>query len=112
MTPPLLCHARGEAMNRRTWLKWATAAPVYGVIFAKMNAVYQQYFAERVKPARTTIQQIDPGKRDLTISIISSRGRTRRRPAHRIYACGGVSLPGQPFRLLLSGSLTRISRTH
>jgi reactive intermediate/imine deaminase len=32
--------------------------------FAKMNVVYGQYFAEGVKPARTTIQQIAPGKRD------------------------------------------------
>jgi len=32
--------------------------------FVKMNAVYGQYFAEGVKPARTTIQQIAPGKRD------------------------------------------------
>src|SRR5215218_6789044 len=32
--------------------------------FAKMNALYEQYFPEGVKPARTTIQQIAPGKRD------------------------------------------------
>jgi hypothetical protein len=29
-----------------------------------MNAVYGQYFAEGVKPARTTIQPIAPGTRD------------------------------------------------
>ena len=32
--------------------------------FAKMNAVYTQYFAAGVKPARTTVQQIAPGTRD------------------------------------------------
>jgi reactive intermediate/imine deaminase len=32
--------------------------------FAKMNAVYAQYFPGPVKPARTTVQQIAPGKRD------------------------------------------------
>jgi reactive intermediate/imine deaminase len=32
--------------------------------FAKMNAVYAQYFSGPVKPARTTVQQIAPGKRD------------------------------------------------
>jgi reactive intermediate/imine deaminase len=32
--------------------------------FAKMNAVYGQYFPGAVKPARTTVQQIAPGKRD------------------------------------------------
>jgi reactive intermediate/imine deaminase len=32
--------------------------------FARMNAVYGDYFAEGVKPARTTIQQIAPGNRD------------------------------------------------
>ncbi len=32
--------------------------------FAKMNAVYGQYFPGPVKPARTTVQQIAPGKRD------------------------------------------------
>src|SRR5215218_2329801 len=35
ITRPLLCHARGDAMNRRTWLKWAAAAPVYGLIAAR-----------------------------------------------------------------------------
>lgn len=32
--------------------------------FAKMNAVYGQYFPGPVKPARTTVQQIAPGNRD------------------------------------------------
>ncbi len=32
--------------------------------FARMNAVYAQYFPGAVKPARTTVQQIAPGKRD------------------------------------------------
>lgn len=32
--------------------------------FAKMNAIYEQYFPGAVKPARTTIQQIAPGTRD------------------------------------------------
>jgi reactive intermediate/imine deaminase len=32
--------------------------------FAKMNAIYTQYFTGPVKPARTTIQQVAPGKRD------------------------------------------------
>jgi 2-iminobutanoate/2-iminopropanoate deaminase len=32
--------------------------------FATMNAVYGQYFPGPVKPARTTVQQIAPGKRD------------------------------------------------
>jgi enamine deaminase RidA (YjgF/YER057c/UK114 family) len=32
--------------------------------FAKMNAIYTQYFTGPVKPARTTVQQIAPGKRD------------------------------------------------
>ena len=32
--------------------------------FAKMNAIYGQYFPGAVKPARTTIQQIAPGTRD------------------------------------------------
>jgi reactive intermediate/imine deaminase len=32
--------------------------------FAKMNAIYTQYFIGPVKPARTTIQQVAPGKRD------------------------------------------------
>ena len=32
--------------------------------FAKMNAVYAQYFSEGVKPARTTVQQVAPGKRE------------------------------------------------
>jgi reactive intermediate/imine deaminase len=32
--------------------------------FARMNAVYGQYFAEGVKPARTTVQQVAPGSRD------------------------------------------------
>jgi reactive intermediate/imine deaminase len=32
--------------------------------FAKMNAVYGQYFPGAVKPARTTVQQIAPGRRD------------------------------------------------
>jgi len=32
--------------------------------FARMNAVYAQYFQGPVKPARTTIQQVAPGKRD------------------------------------------------
>ncbi len=32
--------------------------------FAKMNGVYTQYFAEGIKPARTTIQQAQPGPRD------------------------------------------------
>ena len=32
--------------------------------FAKMNAVYTQYFAAGVKPARTTVQQLGPGTRD------------------------------------------------
>jgi reactive intermediate/imine deaminase len=32
--------------------------------FARMNAVYAQYFAEGVKPARTTVQQIAAGNRD------------------------------------------------
>ena len=32
--------------------------------FARMNAVYAQYFPGPVKPARTTVQQIAPGKRD------------------------------------------------
>jgi enamine deaminase RidA (YjgF/YER057c/UK114 family) len=32
--------------------------------FAKMNTVYGQYFPGPVKPARTTVQQIAPGKRD------------------------------------------------
>ena len=32
--------------------------------FARMNAVYGQYFPGPVKPARTTVQQIAPGKRD------------------------------------------------
>jgi 2-iminobutanoate/2-iminopropanoate deaminase len=32
--------------------------------FAKMNAIYTQYFTGPVKPARTTVQQVAPGKRD------------------------------------------------
>jgi enamine deaminase RidA (YjgF/YER057c/UK114 family) len=32
--------------------------------FAKMNAIYTQYFTGPVKPARTTIQQMAPGTRD------------------------------------------------
>jgi len=32
--------------------------------FAKMNAVYEQYFPGAVKPARTTVQQIAPGTRE------------------------------------------------
>ena len=32
--------------------------------FAKMNAIYEQYFPGAVKPARTTVQQIAPGTRD------------------------------------------------
>jgi reactive intermediate/imine deaminase len=32
--------------------------------FAKMNAVYAQYFAEGVKPARTTVQQVAAGARE------------------------------------------------
>ena len=32
--------------------------------FAKMNAIYMQYFTGPVKPARTTVQQVAPGKRD------------------------------------------------
>ena len=32
--------------------------------FAKMNAVYEQYFPSAVKPARTTVQQIAPGTRE------------------------------------------------
>jgi enamine deaminase RidA (YjgF/YER057c/UK114 family) len=32
--------------------------------FAKMNAIYTQYFAAGVKPARTTVQQIAPGPRE------------------------------------------------
>lgn len=32
--------------------------------FAKMNATYTQYFTGPVKPARTTVQQVAPGKRD------------------------------------------------
>jgi 2-iminobutanoate/2-iminopropanoate deaminase len=32
--------------------------------FAKMNDVYAQYFPGAVKPARTTVQQVAPGKRD------------------------------------------------
>lgn len=32
--------------------------------FARMNAVYAQYFADGVKPARTTVQQVAPGKRE------------------------------------------------
>ena len=32
--------------------------------FARMNAVYAQYFQGPAKPARTTIQQVAPGKRD------------------------------------------------
>ena len=32
--------------------------------FAKMNAVYGQYFSEGVKPARTTVQQVAPGERE------------------------------------------------
>ena len=32
--------------------------------FAKMNAVYGQYFADGVKPARTTVQQVARGTRD------------------------------------------------
>ncbi len=32
--------------------------------FAKMNAIYTQYFMGPVKPARTTVQQVAPGKRD------------------------------------------------
>ncbi len=32
--------------------------------FVTMNAVYGQYFPGPVKPARTTVQQIAPGKRD------------------------------------------------
>ena len=32
--------------------------------FARMNAVYGQYFPGPVKPARTTVQQIAPGTRD------------------------------------------------
>jgi len=32
--------------------------------FAKMNAIYTQYFAAGVKPARTTVQQIAPGTRE------------------------------------------------
>jgi 2-iminobutanoate/2-iminopropanoate deaminase len=32
--------------------------------FARMNAVYGQYFVEGVKPARTTVQQVAPGSRD------------------------------------------------
>jgi 2-iminobutanoate/2-iminopropanoate deaminase len=32
--------------------------------FAKMNGVYAQYFSDGVKPARTTIQQAQPGPRD------------------------------------------------
>ena len=32
--------------------------------FAKMNAVYTQYFAAGVKPARTTVQQLAPGTRE------------------------------------------------
>jgi reactive intermediate/imine deaminase len=32
--------------------------------FEKMNAVYAQYFPGPVRPARTTVQQIAPGKRD------------------------------------------------
>jgi reactive intermediate/imine deaminase len=36
--------------------------------FAKMNAVYAQYFPGPVKPARTTVQQIAAGKRDPDIN--------------------------------------------
>ena len=32
--------------------------------FAKMNAIYTEYFTGPVKPARTTVQQVAPGKRD------------------------------------------------
>jgi reactive intermediate/imine deaminase len=55
--------------------------------FEKMNAVYGQYFAEGVKPARTTIQPIAPGTRDADanasypaleqVSFIAVRASTR-----------------------------------
>ena len=55
--------------------------------FAKMNAVYGQYFAEGVKPARTTIQPIAPGTRDADangsypaleqVSFVAVRSSTR-----------------------------------
>jgi reactive intermediate/imine deaminase len=55
--------------------------------FAKMNAVYGQYFAEGVKPARTTIQPIAPGTRDRDangsyptleqVSFVAARASTR-----------------------------------
>ena len=53
----------------------------------KMNAVYGQYFAEGVKPARTTIQPIAPGTRDPDangsyptleqVSFVAARASTR-----------------------------------
>jgi reactive intermediate/imine deaminase len=55
--------------------------------FARMNAVYGQYFAEGVRPARTTIQPIAPGTRDPDahgsyptleqVSFVAARASTR-----------------------------------
>jgi 2-iminobutanoate/2-iminopropanoate deaminase len=55
--------------------------------FAKMNAVYAQYFPGALKPARTTVQQLASGKRDADangayptleqVSFVAVRAATR-----------------------------------